>query len=145
MNCKGQGKGAIIGLVAVIVIAGYFVIRQISPQRYTPPNADWACEECDHRFVAPIQIEPRECPRCPGEAVRTYMYYDTARNELIELYREKPHPDAHPEMIEEDLVVKVPGGEWMEPDPRIEAEYGFPVPVENPEDLQYAPPGSEYR
>ena len=145
MNTRGEGKGAIIGLLAVIVIAGYFVVRQITPTRYRPPDVDWACEECDHMFTAPVQWETRDCPVCPGEAVRTYIYYDTASGELIELYREKPHPDAGPEMLPEDRLVKEPGGEWRELDFRIETEYGFPVRVERPEDLRYAPPASEYR
>lgn len=146
MNSKGQGKGAIVGLLAVIVVAGYFIARQATPTRYRPPDVDWACEECDHMFTAPVQWETRDCPRCPGEAVRTYIYYDTAAGELIELYREKPAPDADPEMPgPEDRLVKVPGGEWRPVDYRIEAEYGFPVRVDNPEDLRYAPPGSEFR
>lgn len=146
MNSKGQGKGAIVGLLAVIIIAGYFIVKQITPTRYRPPDVDWACEQCDHMFTAPAQWETRECPRCPGEAVRAYVYYDTAAGELIELYREKPLPDADPEMMgPEDRLVKVPGGEWERVDYSVEAEYGFPVRVDNPEDLRYAPPGSEYR
>ncbi len=135
-----------IGLLAVILIAGYFVVRQVTPTRYRPPDVDWVCEECDHMFVAPVQWEPRSCTRCPGEAVRTYIYYDMSTGELVELYREKPLPGGDPAMMgPEDRLVKVPGGEWMRVDYRLEAEFGFPVRVSNPENLRYAPPGSDYR
>ncbi len=146
MNSRGQGKGAIVGLLVIIVLAGFFIVRQITPTRYRPPDVDWACEQCDHMFTAPVQWEPRACPRCPGEAVRSYIYYDTAKDELIELYREKPVPGADPAMMgPEDRLIKVPGGEWMRVDYNIEVQYGFPVRVANPGALRYAPPGSEYR
>ena len=147
MNCNGQSKGAVVWFGAVILIAGYFIVRQVMPQRYTPLGAGWVCEECDYGFAAPVQSETRDCPECGGEAVRSYLCYDMAREELIELYREKPHPQADPEYPDPraDRIIKVPGGEWREVDPMIEIEYVFPVPVERPEDLMSAPPGSDYR
>jgi hypothetical protein len=146
VNSKGQGKGAIVGLLIVIVIAGFFIYKQLAPTRYTPPDVDWVCEECDYMFSAPAQWETRECPTCGGEAVRTYIYYDTETEELVEVYREKPAPGAD-EMMDpmESRLVKVPGGEWHAFDLDAEAMTGFPVRVENPENLRYAPPGSEYR
>lgn len=146
MNSKGQGKGAMVGLLAVIVIAGYFIVRQVTPARYTPPEVDWACEQCDHLFTAPYAWGTRDCPRCPGEAVRTHIFYDVSSGELVEVYREKPMADVDPEMMDPDeRLVKVPGGEWHTVDYLVEAEYGFPVRVNNPENLRYAPPGSPHR
>lgn len=146
VNAQGQGKGAIVGLLAVIVIAGYFIVRQAAPTRYRPPQVDWACEECDHMFTAPVQWGNRDCPRCPGEAVRTHIYYDTVTGELIEVYREKPAPGADPAMPDpDDRLVQVPGGEWQQVDYEQESLFGIPVEVDNAEYLRYAPPGSEYR
>ncbi len=148
MNSRGQGKGAIVGLLAIIVLAGFFIVRQMTPTSYRPPDVDWACEQCDHMFTAPVQLETMECPQCRGEAVGSYIYYDTEKGELVEIYREKeePLPGADPDMTgPEDRRVKVPGGEWMGVDFNFEDEYGFPVRVANPEALRYAPPGSEHR
>ncbi len=146
MNCRGQSKGALVGLLAVILIAGYFIVRQVGSGRPSARGVDWVCEECDHTFIAPLQMETRDCPRCPGEAVRSFIFYNTETGELVELYREKPHPDAGPDMpMIEDPLVKEPGGEWRELDHRIQREYGFPVRVENPEVYTRAPPGSDYR
>ncbi len=146
MNAKGAGKGAVVGLLAVIVIAGYFIFRQAGGPGQRVANVDWACEECDHLFQAPAYFGTRDCPRCPGEAVRTYIYHDSATGDLFELYRQKPGPDADPEDIgPETMLIKVPGGEWEAYNFQVDVEYGFPVRFERPEDLRYAPPGSKLR
>ena len=147
MNSRGQGKGAIVGLLVIIVLAGFFIVRQIIPTKSRPLDVDWACEQCDHMFTAPEQLDNRDCPQCGGEAVRSYIYYDTAKGELVELYREKTMPGLDPDMLigQEHRLIKVPGGEWMRIDYNIQFQYGFPVRVANPEALEYAPPGSEHR
>lgn len=149
-NRRGGGKVALAGLIVVIVLAGFFIARQ-SGVGTGPrvPQADWACEECDHRFTDAIRLEPRECPVCGGEAVRSYMFYNEETGELVEVYRAKPDPDVDLEAMdlpaEAFLLVKKPGEEWREPDERMEIEFGIPVRVEDARHLRPAPPGSRYR
>jgi hypothetical protein len=150
MNSKGKTKGTIASLLAVILISAYFIYKQQSPARYTPRGADWACEECGLLFTAPAIQGVRKCPECGGEAVRTYIYYNSGTDELIEVYREKyVKPADLPPGDEADTMerlIKEPGGKWHRPDIKAEAERGgLPVDVDNPENLIYAPPGSKYR
>lgn len=140
-------KLKIAGLVAVIAVAGLFVVLHLLPNEEGAPDWDWACVECEHTFVAEKQMLPRECPECEGEAVRSYLYYDALEERVIELYRERPDPGAEPELQYEPShqLVQPPGGEWQRRDDRFEYDHGIPIPVERPEDLHPAPPGSEYR
>ena len=143
---EGKNTVKMVVLLVVIAVALAFVIKAAIPTRYRPPDVDWACESCDHLFVARSYPHPGTCPRrgCGGEVVRTYIYYDTSTGELVEVYRDRPGISDDP-MEPGSRLVKVPGGEWGEFDYRIEVESGFPVPVKRPQDLKYAPPGSEYR
>lgn len=108
MFLSGQSRGVVIGLAAVIVIAGYFVVTRATPQRTAVRAADWVCEDCGHMFIARQETGVRRCPVCPGEAVRTYIYYDAAKDDLIELYREKPVEGADPRMTATERQVKIP-------------------------------------
>ena len=138
MSNRGEGKLAIIGLAVIIAISGFFIIRHVTPPR--PPTADWVCEECDHYFFAPEQLQNRNCPKCPGEAVQTFFFYDTSNEELIEVYRQKFNPSPPPLWL-----VKIPGGDWQPENPILIATYGVPITIERPADLKPAPPGSEHR
>ncbi len=147
MNRNGAGKAAVVGILAVIAIAGFFIFRQAAPTRPASPGTDWVCLECDHTFIAPIQMDDRDCPVCPGRAVRTYIYYDTLNEELVEVYRERweiPDYDAGYGGPARQYV-KAPGGRWELFDEERTAHHGLPVIVERPGDLEYAPPGSEWR
>ncbi len=139
-----NGKGVIIVLVAVIIVSLVVVVRHVTSGRSGPGEdmVDWVCEECEHFFVAPFTMGNLDCPECRGEAVKTYLFYDKATGELVELFREKP---ADPEREDGEILLKTPGGVWMREDRRIIEEYGWPVRVERPDDLEYAPPGSEHR
>lgn len=135
------------GLIVVIAVAGLFAVMHFVPNEQGEPDWDWACVECEHTFVAEWQMLPRECPECEGEAVRSYLYFDAVEERVIELYREKPDPEAEPELQHDPShqLVKTPGGRWQRRDDRFEYEHGIPVQVDRPQDLHPAPPGSQYR
>lgn len=145
MANQKQNPLAVFGLIAVIVIALFFVVRAALPKKYPRPLADWTCEEDGYKFVAPVEAGPIKCPKGGGEAVRTIYYECSVHGHRFEAYRIKPAvPVAKgekgmlPQMY--GMLYKVPGGEWtksMEP-PRIVCPHGN----DDPATLKYSPPKS---
>ncbi len=133
----------VFGLIAVIAIAVFFVVRSAMPKRYPRPMADWTCLKDGYKFVAPAQPGPIKCPKDGGEAVRTVYYYDSVHGKRFEAYEMRPVPapagaakEAPPGIY--GMLYKVPGGKWMksmEP-PRVISPYG----KTKPEELKYSPP-----
>lgn len=142
MEAKLKSGLVVAGLLAVILVTLVMVIRQVRGPVHPQERVDWVCEGCEHFFTAPYTPENSVCPLCGGESVKTYIFYDADAGELFEFFRERPIDPEEPDRGE---LVKVPGGNWMRPDPGAEARYGFPVRPERTGDIRYAPPGSEYR
>ncbi len=145
MRKSGQNPTAIVVLLLVILVAIAFVIRTSRPKRYPRPMVDWTCEEYNHRFIDEAQRDPRACPECGGEAVRTLYYYCSMHDHLFEAYRTKPDPDVDPEKMmgpQMGTLYKFPGEEWTK---------GYPMDIACPEGnsdrktLKYCPPGAEER
>lgn len=141
-----QNKVVLVILLLVIGISLAFVVKAALPKRYPRPKVDWVCEACDYKFVAPSQTESMVCPKCKGEAVRVYIYYDTVNNEMFEAYRSKANPDVTPSeemgMPEEMTLYKMPGGKWTTAYPE---EITSPKGVSDWSKLEYCPPTSEKR
>lgn len=111
MANKRQSPAMTIILIAIIVVAVFFIVRPIRPSRPPLPVSNWTCEECDYRFVAPRSPgrAPIECQACGGLAVETQYFYCRACAHQFEGYRTKPPVD---EMALVGIY-KVPGGEWI--------------------------------
>ncbi len=144
MNSRGEGKGAVVGLIAVILISGFFVFRHLTQRAPIMAGTDWVCEECGQYFIAPLYGlgETPACPkfRCGGEVSMVTFFYDTKNNELVELYRMKFRPVGESGVLTPgDRLMKLPGGEWESFNERVELE------LEMQEGFVPAPPGSEYR
>ena len=152
---KKKNLVTMVILLVVIAISLAFVVKTLMPKRYPRPKVDWICEQCEYKFIAPSQTESMECPKCNGEVVRIYYYYDNVNGEIFEAYRSKPNPEAQkyepgkegeeappPMMFEEMTLYKTPGGEWTKKHPM---EIKSPKGVTDQEKLEYCPPTSEKR
>jgi hypothetical protein len=133
----------VFGLIAVIAIAVFFVVRAAMPKRYPRAMADWTCVNDGYKFVAPAQPGPIKCPKDGGEAVQTVYYYDSVHQKRFEAYETKPVPT--PGGAEKGIppgiygmFYKVPGGKWIKSmtPPRVVSPYG----KTNPNALKYSPP-----
>ena len=150
MAAQKQNPVTVVVLILVIAVALAFVIKAAMPKRYPRPNVDWTCEACGETFIAPAQSESRVCPKCGGEAVRTYYYYCSVHDNIFEAYRSKPNPavsmgegDMPPDVPPEEMTLyKMPGGEWTSEFPE---EITCPKGNSDPSTLEYCPPTSERR
>ncbi len=144
MSKSGQSPVGIVVLLLVIAVVIAFMIKASRPKSYPRPMVDWTCEECDHRFVAEVHHDPRACPKCGGEAVRTLYYYCSVHDHIFEAYRIKRDPDMNREIIGPGMgmLYKLPGGEWTKGYPM---EITCPEGNSDPETLKYCPPGAEER
>ncbi|MCK4437302.1 hypothetical protein KAU86_05070 [bacterium] len=147
---------AVAGLIVIIVVALFFVIKQAMPKRYRPPKVDWTCEACGHQFIAPSVTSPTECPKCgKKEAVRSTYYECEKCGTVFEVYRSKMPPlpastegseDIPPEMMMEmEGLIKKPDGEWVkemsEEGRKITSELACPECGNNDRKaLKYSPP-----
>ncbi len=147
MRKSGQNPTTIVVLLLVIAVAIAFIIRVSGPKGYARPLRDWTCEACGHRFVEEAQRDPRVCPECGGEAVRTLYYYCSVHDHLFEAYRTKPDPDvdpnAPPPMPGRLNVYKLPGGEWTKG--YGPAKITCPEGNSEPRTVKECPPGAEER
>lgn len=121
MANKGQNPLVIAALIAVIVIALSFVVKQAMPKRYRPPAVDWTCEACGYKFVKSSASSSAKCPECDKmEVVRSIYYKCEKCNEVFEAYRTKmpalagsqEGPEGMPPEMMEGLIKK-PDGEWV--------------------------------
>ncbi len=147
MRKSGQNTVAVLALILAIAVTLAFIAKASRPKRHPRPVVDWICEEYDHRFVAGHQRDPRVCPECRGEAVRTLYYYCSVHDHLFEAYRSKPDPDVEPGQASgigmgTGLLYKFPGGEWTR-----EYPMGITCPAGNSDSgtIKYSPPEAEER
>ncbi len=143
MADKKQNSLMAVGLISIIVIALFFVIRTASPKKPSETMADWTCEKHGYQFVAPVQLGPIKCPKHGGEAVRTVYYECSVHNHVFEAYRVKPaNPVRRREENEqqtyeqEEMLYKVPDGEWTKEFPKIVCPHGN----DDRRTLKYSPP-----
>lgn len=153
MANQKQNPLAVVGLIVVIVVALFFVIRAAMPRRYRPPDVDWTCEACDYRFIAASAPSPSECPECGEmEAVRSTYYECEECGTVFEAFRRKMPPvvaraeeyEGMPPMMMEGLI-KRPGEEWVkemsEEGMRMMEELSCPnCGNTDPTTLKYSPP-----
>ena len=138
-----QNPVVLVILLLVIGVSLAFVVKAALPKRYQP-KVDWACEACDHKFVARSQAKPMVCPKCKGEAVRVHNYYDTVNNEMFEAYRSKPNPEVTEgmDMLVDEMLYKMPGGKWTTAYPE---KITSPKGVSDWSKLESCPPTSKRR
>ena len=142
-------------LVVVIVCSLAFVVKRLIPKRTQRPAADWTCESCDYRFIAPYpkDMKPLVCPKCGGEAVQTHYYYCSVHDKVFEGYRSKydlkssGHGDPAPDiafMPHEAMLYKIPGEEWTN-NSSIVMNITCPLGNSDQSTISYCPPRSERR
>ena len=147
MKNSGGNPAIVVVLILVIAIAAAFIVKVSTTKRYGRPVVDWTCEECGHRFVDEVQRDPRACPECRGEAVRTLYYYCSLHDHIFAAYRSKLDPDLDPEKMMgpgRGMLYKyeLSGGEWTKDYP---PEIACPLGNSALKTVKYCPPGADER
>ena len=113
------GAGAV--LVAAVLLPLWGCTSKEPPRISTTTDRAWACEACEHTFIAPNAKGVHKCPKCGKlAAVRSMTYQCGKCGKYFEAYRyldttglESPRgPKGKP--IPQGMYFKRKGGQWVE-------------------------------
>ena len=100
---QGQRQNPLVAviLVAVIVVALGFFIKNLIPKKTPRPDVFWLCEDCGVEFTGKTGIGPIDCVACAGqEAVRLIKYECLVHDHIFDAYLTKPEPESYARYLE---------------------------------------------